>query len=435
MNLTDVTQQPESNGGSNHIKRDEDEIHTIRKRNTMFTLSKRDEKLLLKRVSTTPSKSRLLNRMRQKYSRSSKSTRRKERTLTPSTTTSLIPVSAVIGPAQWLTPFDFTFIKNSNSRRLNISLFPELMKSQRANQMAAESTTPDSLSSSYMNSLERSLLKLNQSYLNRNIIKPEEGYWLLKPRSTEKITSSTATTTEAMTTSTSTTTTISTSSIKTTTTTMIQSTNRNFNINDYLSCERNLTRLTVFYSGIDILTCVQPSNKSSLLKCMDEILETKLILKLGYFYYSQLQPLMISKTKMNCTEKESTNDEGEQSEEKRKVSLKNFLISNRFKPKWSSSLIDAASFTGKSLFKCRLMLKKASHRKKLIWNLYLILKNQTCIPNMNYPIGPRGPTTKMSQSNEFTTTTTIDSPIGDSSFNGMKFFNFIGFNIIKKNRI
>jgi hypothetical protein len=207
--------------------------------------------------------------------------------------------------------------------------------------------------------------------------------------------------------------------------------NAKLNINDYLSCERNLTRLTVFYSNADVLNCHETlnGNNVTLLRCIDELLETKLIIKLGFYYYVQLQPLYISTHKMNCNASVNTTkyDGGSSSTSpsdspmskwptttsKIKITTSKLgspLMNYEYEdyadvsPKISNETLISQLNGGKSArtvnkadieylnkFKirkaslaCTLIMKKATNRKKLIWKLYLILKNQTCIPSEQF---------------------------------------------------
>ncbi len=172
-----------------------------------------------------------------------------------------------------------------------------------------------------------------------------------------------------------------------------ESTNK-LNIEDYLNCERNLTRLTVFYSNSDRLYCYNATNET-LLKCIDDILESKLMLKLGQYYYIQLQPLLIAKSKMVC----SNSTIQEKYEFLTKTSTTKYSTTKWSNTKSTNALIASSTATNsiyfdefekenylrkmnlKNSFVCNFMTKKSTNRKKLVWKLYLILKNQTCIPN------------------------------------------------------
>jgi hypothetical protein len=201
------------------------------------------------------------------------------------------------------------------------------------------------------------------------------------------------------------------------------------NINDYLNCERNLTKLTVFYSNSDKLTCFEILTNSSLLRCIDDLLETKLVVKLSFFYHVQLQPLFIFKSKMVCSYKNGTwlkwsqaklaaiNNQtimnkkatttrpdhfsAETSSEEETtaypknstlIKLKNVFQANRHHKTAQEEYTEGENymdaFDPRESLTCTLVTKKASNRKKLIWKLYLILKNQTCIPLMNGPNQP-----------------------------------------------
>lgn len=187
------------------------------------------------------------------------------------------------------------------------------------------------------------------------------------------------------------------------------------NINDYLSCERNLTRLTVFYSNKDKLNCFEAVRNASLLKCFDDLLETKLLAILGSFYYIQLQPLLISKSKVQCStnqtfsnssffssttassnqltieddehEEESTNINNTATNETPFLKLTNpeqLAISATEPAPIYFNHNEKDNYLSKIYLKnslnCTLITRKSSNRKKLVWKLYLILKNQTCIP-------------------------------------------------------
>ena len=209
-------------------------------------------------------------------------------------------------------------------------------------------------------------------------------------------------------------------------------TNR-LNINDYLNCERNLTKLTVFYSNADKLTCFEIFTNSSLLRCIDDLLETKLVVKLSFFYHVQLQPLFIFKSKMMCSYRNGTwlkwsqeklaaitnhtvllntrattttrpdhfSAEASSEEETMMAThpknstlakLKNVFQANIHHKTAQEEYTEGENymnaFDAKESLSCTLVTKKASNRKKLIWKLYLILKNQTCIPLMNGPNQP-----------------------------------------------
>lgn len=211
--------------------------------------------------------------------------------------------------------------------------------------------------------------------------------------------------------------------------------------NNLIDCERNLTKLTVFYSNSDKLTCFEIFTNRSLLRCVDDLLETKLVVKLSFFYHVQLQPLFIYKSKMICSYRNGTllkwsqaklastnqqtnghNHAGllrrtstrsvehystEMSSEEssnhltRKTAFNSTLIRLKSvlsinKPKtveeeFKEGVSYLNAFDPNDSFSCTLITKKSSNRKKLIWKLFLILKNQTCIPLLNEPHLPVWP--------------------------------------------
>lgn len=158
--------------------------------------------------------------------------------------------------------------------------------------------------------------------------------------------------------------------------------------NSMKNCEKNLTKLSVFYSNVDKLSCFETQFNRSLLKCIDDLLETKLMRKIGLVYYVQLQPLFISKTKMNCVDAQDlpinwdlslpkSTDEDEEYE----TNATNYFNSLQ---KEEIGISDSHGFLSdfellKNSFSCTFVTKKATNRKKLIWKLYLIPKNQTCL--------------------------------------------------------
>lgn len=201
------------------------------------------------------------------------------------------------------------------------------------------------------------------------------------------------------------------------------------NPNKNLNCERNLTKLTVFYSSSDKLTCFEIFTNRSILRCIDDLLETKLVVKLSFFYHVQLQPLFIYKSKMICSYRNGTSLKWNQvkpylqkvnsfhvannqrrTNSTRSHSSKQFLteilseknIQNVATTNgYNSTLIKLKNVLGihktteeeyiksEAYFEkfdpnenlsCTLITKKSSNRKKLIWKLFLTLKNQTCIP-------------------------------------------------------
>ena len=186
----------------------------------------------------------------------------------------------VKAPAQWLEPFKFQK-NNANSTRKNHqgaqnstnahhlgSLRNQTAISARFVLQKNESLLNQT--NIYHNSIERTLTKLNQNFISvPDTMHQTSQTTPLSPSTNSKI---------------------------------VKPSNK-LNINDYFSCEKNLTRLTVFYSSLDTLNCSETIRNSSLLKCFDELLERKLFDKLDKFYYLKLQPLLIPKEKTICTNK------------------------------------------------------------------------------------------------------------------------------------
>ena len=220
---------------------------------------------------------------------------------------------------------------------------------------------------------------------------------------------------------------------------------------DYLNCERNLTKLTVFYSNSDKLTCFEILTNNSLLRCIDDLLETKLVVKLSLFYHVQLQPLFIYKSKMMCSYRNGTllkwsqaklqqqssqsyhhhrrmstsvttrsssrlpvqhySAEGSSEEDLNRaktsstynstlIKLKNVIghKTNNHKTaeeEYTEGESYLSAFDPRESLSCTLITKKSTNRKKLIWKLFLILKNQTCIPLLNEPSVPLLPIASM----------------------------------------
>lgn len=181
--------------------------------------------------------------------------------------------------------------------------------------------------------------------------------------------------------------------------------NNKLNINDYLNCERNLTRLTVYYSSSDKLICHSTPSKTNLtlLRCIDDLLETKLIVKLGQYYYIKLQPLLIYKTKMVCSDDEidsSSSTETSIESDARTTTASLSSVEYDDESNQSTELLNSPDINqnlenstpvyfnlndkenylkklnDKDSLNCSLRLKKPTNRKKLVWKLYLILKNQ-----------------------------------------------------------
>jgi hypothetical protein len=264
----------------------------------------------------------------------------------------------VKAPAQWLEPFKFqklTTLKTPNETKIMLnsqSITNRIQFEQNQPRLIVKNISELSLTNSnndiYLNSIDRTLAKLNQTYI-------------YSPPSTVN-----QTTTHS-------------SFLSSMSTTQILKSSNKLNINDYFSCERNLTRLTVFYSSLDRLNCSEVARNSSLLKCFDELLERKLLDKLGKFYYLKLKPLLIPKAKTICVN----------------ISINNNMSTNKIKNEMLESEnnkmssiyfneIEKENFLSENALEhslnCTLITKKSTNRKKLIWRLYLLLKNQTCIP-------------------------------------------------------
>lgn len=154
------------------------------------------------------------------------------------------------------------------------------------------------------------------------------------------------------------------------------------------NCEKNLTKLTVFYSNTDKLSCFETQFNRSLLKCIDDLLETKLMRKIGLLYFVQLQPLFIVKSKMNCFDSQDQainwdlslpkNLDDEEEYETNTTSYLNLVQKEEMANSESHGFLNDFELL-KNSFSCSFVTKKATNRKKLIWKLYLIPKNQTCL--------------------------------------------------------
>ncbi|CAF0824560.1 unnamed protein product [Brachionus calyciflorus] len=156
------------------------------------------------------------------------------------------------------------------------------------------------------------------------------------------------------------------------------------------NCDKNLTKLTVFYSNTDKLNCFETQFNQSLLKCIDDLLETKLMLKIGILYYVQLQPLFISKNKMNCFDSKNNSIDWSmvtgpaKIEDEYEDETNNSLDYSTTRKSELSTSAESEGFLSdsenlKNSFTCTFITKKSTNRKKLIWKLYLIPKNQTCL--------------------------------------------------------
>lgn len=101
--------------------------------------------------------------------------------------------------------------------------------------------------------------------------------------------------------------------------------------------ESYVTKISVYYSNKDVLTCSQVPYNSSILKCSDNVLETKLRSKLETTYTIKVQPLFVDKLKIVCPR-----------------------------------VIHAIK-----VLDCTLPTTKDTARRKLIWKVLLTNKNQT----------------------------------------------------------
>ena len=266
---------------------------------------------------------------------------------------------AVKAPAQWLEPFKFQKNNLNMTREIKKELFnnrnSSIFKDLRVdNQPRLINKNPSEIVSAnvsdvYLNSIDRTLTKLNQTYalLNNNY---------------------------------------TTTSVNNISTKDILKSSNILNINDYFSCEKNLTRLTVFYSSLDRLNCTSMTRNSTLLKCFDELLERKLLGKLGSFYYLNLRPLLIPKSKAICINRSMPMLEPNQSLINGSALFKNQKLeseTNQISSIYFNE-IEKENYLNENNFEhslnCTLITKKSTNRKKLIWRLYLLLKNQTCIP-------------------------------------------------------
>lgn len=160
-----------------------------------------------------------------------------------------------------------------------------------------------------------------------------------------------------------------------------------------IKCERNLTRIAIYYSNKDELSCLAVNSTSY--KCKDELLEAKFFKKLKKFYYVQLEPLTLSVEKLSCVpnRQKSTFDS---------IYLKQLdllLVNNRS----NLSLAEPQSLrANRSMntrvkyvydaevpnnttryYTCNLITKSYNVRKRLVWRLYLMVKNESCVPEFS----------------------------------------------------
>ena len=262
----------------------------------------------------------------------------------------------VKAPAQWLEPFKF---QKNEPATINSTSIHAPNETKQALPLATNftqvtlypsSTVKPNKTNIYVNSVERSLAKLNQTFISI---------------STTKVLSLSASPIASL------------KALK----------SDKLNINDYLNCEQNLTRLTVFYSSMDTLKCFETLRNASLLKCFDDLLENKLVTKLGTFYYLKLQPLLIPRSKTIC-EPRASNSTTRTFQDPSPVPFSSTLANKLTTDKLVTSIYfnenEKETFLSETKFvdslNCTLQTKKSTNRKKLVWKLYLLLKNQTCIP-------------------------------------------------------
>jgi hypothetical protein len=117
---------------------------------------------------------------------------------------------------------------------------------------------------------------------------------------------------------------------------------------EILNCDLSATKFPVYYNSFEKLDCNDTALNSSLLKCIDTLLEWKLTRKLSFFYDIQLQPVFIFKNKLNCI------------------------------PMYNSDKIKK--------YRCNLITKSLLNKKKIIWKLIFRIKNQICVPAVNMNI-------------------------------------------------
>lgn len=299
------------------------------------------------------------------------------------------------GPAQWLQPFQFKFDDS------NDIIETEDKSTRIFNNQQTSTSTIEPLTSSK---------KPKRTKSTRTSQTPSETINISSFSSFKEFSETTTTTTGSF---------IS-----------VNSTNQN----DFLkNCDKNLTRLTVFYSNIDKLNCVESVHNQSLLKCIDDLLETKLIFKIGSFYFVQLQPLYISRHKMLCFYKNNTQVSGRSLKTTSQSPLEYDYEDevNNFDQARSNILVANSSSTSTSIpvprlidnvsppysasprmidgFSCSVITKKPTNRKKLIWKVYLVLKNQTCVPESSkLPIDETLIATNMESSILSSTSSSLD---------------------------
>ena len=137
---------------------------------------------------------------------------------------------------------------------------------------------------------------------------------------------------------------------------------KNFTNTELLNCELSATKFPVYYNSFEKLDCNDSAVNVSLVKCIDSLLEWKLIKKLSFFYDIQLQPVFIFKHKLNCI------------------------------PMYNSGMIKK--------YRCNLITKSLLSKKKIIWKLTFKIKNQICIPALNITI--KSPTSQSAAINTAT---------------------------------
>ena len=185
-----------------------------------------------------------------------------------------------------------------------------------------------------------------------------------------------------------------------TTITSEETTNKLLNSSrEIFTCDRNLTRIAIFYSNKDELNCMETKTanvtKSSDvdLKCKDDLLETKFIKKLKHFYYVQLEPLLIARNKMNCI----VNKRNKSFDSIYLKQLDMLFVNNSTnltvmeKKQSKMTKIKYVYDTNQDQFiylTCNLITKNNHVRKRLVWKLYLMTKNETCMPSFSFPLSP-----------------------------------------------
>ncbi len=157
-------------------------------------------------------------------------------------------------------------------------------------------------------------------------------------------------------------------------------------------CEKNLTRIAIFYSSKDELNCdeFQSKESSNMLKCKDDLLESKFIKKLKQFYYVRMEPLLIHKSKMICQKSKKVKHTFDRIylKELNLLFINNQTNLSKNSRDMASLIIPPPSARVKYVYTspnktdylvCNLKTKNYNVRRRLVWKLYLITKHKSCL--------------------------------------------------------